>query len=107
MAQGITLLIKDWPDQTNLLGLNAIEAARAGQEARGFQVVAEEARKLAGESTEAVGKVDSSLNEMVIPAKSISEQVHSMDEYIQVQAATTQEVNASAREEINRCFKVY
>ncbi|MDQ0204657.1 methyl-accepting chemotaxis protein [Pectinatus haikarae] len=105
VAQGITLLIKGLADQTNLLGLNAaIEAARAGQEGRGFQVVAEEIRKLAGESTEAVGKVDSSLNEMVISAKSISEQVHSMDEYIQVQAATTQEVNASV-EEINSMFQ--
>jgi uncharacterized protein YoxC len=100
----ISLSVREISDHSHILGLNAsIEAARAGEAGRGFGVVAQEIRKLAGNSKEhtdiiraTVSRVDDLIKNLYTSISTINQETDSQSAAIEELAATMQEISENA-----------
>ncbi|EMB50778.1 methyl-accepting chemotaxis protein [Vibrio mimicus] len=97
----ILSVIEGISEQTNLLALNAaIEAARAGEQGRGFAVVADEVRNLASRTQASVGEIRTVISKVELGTQEVVKAIQGSNETAQV----TAEQVADAVTQLNRVF---
>jgi methyl-accepting chemotaxis protein len=103
----IVQVIDDIADQTNLLALNAaIEAARAGEQGRGFAVVADEVRKLAERTTKATKEIAGMIKQIQKDTEGAVESMSKGTEEVEKGKALADKAGESLKEIIGGADKV-
>lgn len=101
----ISTLVSELANQTNMLALNAaVEAVRAGDQGKGFAVIAGEIRKLADRSKQSAAKINTLVTDIESAINSTVSVTHEGSQTVEkgvTKAHWTAETFASVREEIN------